>query len=141
MGRNESTVGNLNKGEKPKMSIKNNQQKPLLLDKHRHFKVQTCIFFQLLSFFFLSKNCQSPSFAYSSTPFYTPLCLSSWNLLSSYSPSSDTFLILCKMNMDFWGLKHFSGKLFSNKCNCTKQVDQINVELTVTLSRNHPLDH
>lgn len=121
MGRNESTMGNLNKGEKPKMSIKNNQQKPLLLDKHRHFKVQTCIFFQLLSFFFYLKI---------ASPLLLHILVLHFILLSAFLlgtychhialVSSDTFLILFKMNMDFWGLKHFSGKLFSNKCNCTK---------------------
>ena len=37
------------------------------------------------------------------------------------------------MNMDFWGLKNYSGPSFSNKCDCVKQMGRINAEVTITL--------
>ena len=68
-----------------------------------------------------------------------------WNVLSLYSCrllvlTSSCFPIFM-MNGDFWGLQHCSGQSFINKCNYAKQVNLINVEMTVTLSRSfsrHP---
>ena len=122
-------MGDLNKGEKPKMSIKNSQQKPLLLDKHRHFKhtfsfgyslffslkiaspllLHVLLLFILLSIFLLRTYCH--------------------HIVGKMLVPLDNFLILFMMNIDFGGLKHCPGQLFSNKCNCAKQVGWINVEV------------
>lgn len=80
MGMNESTMGALNKGEKPKISIKNNQQKSLLLDKHRHFEHTFSFGYSL----FFSLKITSPLLLHVLLLF-TLLCLPSRNLLSPYS--------------------------------------------------------
>ena len=49
-------------------------------------------------------------------------------------PSSSGFLTFM-INGDFWGFLHCSGQSFINKCDCAKQLNLINAEVTVTLSR------
>ena len=117
-----------------KILIKNTQEKPLFIPKttpcYKHkFHSQ---FFSI----FLSLDCLSPflhvllSFILPSTFLLKTL---SHHRASEILFPLDTFPFLFMMNMDFWGLKHYSGQSFSNKCDCIKQMVQINAEVTITL--------
>ena len=50
--------------------------------------------------------------------------------------SSDTCTTIFMMKIDFWSFRHYSCQLFSNKCDCVRQVNLINAETTITLSRD-----
>ena len=117
-----------------KILIKNTQEKPLFIPKttpcYKHkFHSQ---FFS----FFLSLDCLSP-FLHVLLSFILPSAFP-FKTLSHHRAgkilvSSDTFPLLFMMNMDFWGLKNYSGPSFSNKCDCIKQMGRINAEVTITL--------
>ena len=117
-----------------KILIKNTQEKPLFIRKttpcYKHkFHSQ---FFSI----FLSFDCLSPflhvllSFILPSTFLLKTL---SFHRAGEILVPSDTFPFLFMMNMDFWGLKHYSGQSFSNKCDYIKQMGWINAEVTITL--------
>lgn len=49
---------------------------------------------------------------------------------------TDTYFPTFMMKKNFWGLQHCSGQSFINKCNCVKQVNLINIEMTIILSES-----
>ena len=117
-----------------KILIKNTQEKPLFIpkttpcDKHKLHSQ----FFSI----FLSLDCLSP-FLHVLLSFILPSAILlktlSHHRVGEILVPSDTFPLLFMMNMDFWGLKHYSDQSFSNKCDCVKQIGWINAEVTITL--------
>ena len=97
----------LNKCKKLRTSIKNTQGKIsfFILKKFPHYK-----------YTFSMRCCFLYSFAF----LLEILC---GHIAGKILVPLDIFLFLFMMNMNFWSVKHYSDQSFSNKCDCTRQVN------------------
>lgn len=72
--------------------------------------------------------------------FYTPSsqssleCFVTIQLVRCLFHQTPSYTLLFMMKTDFWIFKHCSDQLSSNKCDCARQVNSINVEMIATLS-------